>query len=162
MICSIYIGPTKKVPPKKGWALIWFGPLFTCKIRTLYAQEVGNIPWIWNDSEICFCLRLPSKGISPMLFTPRSDLFFSPVPDPPSKSHQRTESLFRFNFSNKFSKGLKPSSVKLGYFWKGMNINQDWYLRDFSPQFHQNIFAFWLPYFVVSLDITGRSISKSE
>ena len=100
-------------------------------IFKITAQEV-KIPWIWN----LFLFATPSGYLPNASSTPVWSVFL-PKPRSPIKKPSKNSSLFRFNFSDKFSKGLKPSSVKLGYFWKGMNINQDWYWTFFSSNSSQ-------------------------
>ena len=85
---------------------------------------------IWNELKSVFVYD--ALRVSALYASFDGLICFSPSPKSPIKKPSKNSSLFRFNFSDKFSKGLKPSSVKLGYFRKGMNINQDWYWAFFS------------------------------
>ena len=145
-----------------------FHPLVTCVLHWRLKSHrsflfnlsalVVNIPWI---SEFQMTLKsvfvYEALRVSALYASFAGLICFSPSPRSPIKKPSKNSSLFRFKFSDKFSKGLKPSSVKLGYFLKGMNINQDWYWAFFS-----SISSFFAALFFCFLDITGRSIPKCE
>ena len=84
---------------------------------------------------VCDTLRVSAR-LLPAVWSVFLPLAKSPIKKPSKKS-----TLFWFNFSDKFSKGFGPSVAKLGYFWKGMNINQSSDIKQIF-RFHHNISCF--------------------
>ena len=96
---------------------------------------------------VCDTLRVSAR-LLPAVWSVFLPLAKSPIKKPSKKS-----TLFWFNFSDKFSKGFGPSVAKLGYFWKGMNINQSSDIKQIF-RFHHNISVF------VSSRVDEEKLSK--